>query len=748
MSKVFIPNENQKKVIFHFEGHARVLAIAGSGKTTTMVYRIKNLVEKCGVNPKKIRVLMFNSEASKDFIRKMNDANVKGVEYISTFHAFSYRFIQTAMNEGDIPKHVFWTGESEFEIDKLLNKIIRDLENNKAIEKNKVELEDVSTAISLWKGSLISPENAGHYYNEDNVIVYKEFERLRKEANALTFDDFIPITVKLLSENEKYKQKWLNKIEHLIVDEYQDINFGQQKLIELLAGTSSNIMVVGDDDQTIYEWRGARPEYILNEFQTTFTSKPHTIFKLDETYRFGPLLAQCSQNTIIHNTKRQSKNVFAHKIEEATDIEIVYSDQNRDLDVNEELCKTVAKLVIEEEVIPKNIRVIARLYSQLSGIETWFLRRKIPYKIEGNSPFYAKREISILLDYLLLIEKIEYPIDSQIIASLLNILNTPNRKLNKSQFELLLKRNKKTPLIEFLDEQISNSKEGFNTEALVDINTFLIDGNCYLSEMISKKEVKTNELVKWVYLNSKLEEHYLNYYGPGEKAVNKISNIEGFIEYTSDLTFLPNQLHTHVKNLDSTRGEKDEDKIIKMSTVHKTKGLEFDYVIIPDCLEGNMPYISNSEISIYDKTNPEGTPNLSAALENERRLFYVAITRAMKKVYIGTCNSEKILSSRFLEEIILSKTRKVLNPLFGNITFSSKWLEDVKHIAGKKHIIDNLKRYLNIIGKDELRNQVDIISLNTPEDEFKYKKAYPNKNKVSIIEKDIKESTWGDVDIV
>ncbi|CAM4172109.1 ATP-dependent helicase [Flavobacterium antarcticum] len=745
MSKKFTPNENQKKVIAHFEGHARVLAIAGSGKTTTMVHRIKNLIETHKVNPKKIRVLMFNAAASKDFKSKCNKANLIGVDYISTFHAFSYKFIQSAITDGDIPASVFWTGENDFEIDKLLNSIIKDFERKEIIEKGKVELEDVSTAISLWKGSLISVENAGHHYSPESILVYKEFEKGRKEKNALTYDDFIPITVKLLSENQKYIQKWLGKIEHLIVDEYQDINYGQQRLIELLAGNTANIMVVGDDDQTIYEWRGARPEYILNEFQTKFTSKPHTIFKLDETFRFGPILAQCAQNTIIHNTNRKEKNVLANKLTSGTDIEVFHSSQNKIFNVNDELCKTVIKLVKEEKVIPKDIRVIARLYSQLSGLETSFLRRKIPYKIEGSSPFYSKREITILIDYLFVIEKLESKIDSSTISAFLNVLNTPNRKLSKVQFEFQLKNNKNKNLVEFLDEQAN--KLGANSETISELITLLIDGSCYLTEMRQKKEVKTDQLVRWVYLNSKLENHYLNYYGPGEKAVNKASNIEGFIMFTADLTFLPTELKKYIKSLDSTRGEKNEDNIIKMSTVHRTKGLEFDYVFIPDCFEGNMPYISNSDISIFDTSNPEGTPTLSAALENERRLFYVAMTRAMKKVYIGTSNDQQIISSRFLEEIILTKTRKVLQPLINNTIDTTAWLESVKSIAGKKNIINNVKRYLNILGKDELRMQVDVLELNTPEDEFAYRRAYPNK-KMVITEAKLEDSTWGDVSVI
>lgn len=745
MGKEFIPTEQQKKVIAHIEGHARVLAIAGSGKTTTMVYRIKNLIENHNVNPKKIRVLMFNKAASDDFIKRSKNVLKSEIPYINTFHSFAYNFIENAIKEGHLPKYNYWIREQEFEIGILIKKIIRELEKGDLIEKNKIELDEVEKSISLWKGSLISPENAGHKYNNDIVKVYKEFEKQRCEKNALTFDDFIPLTVSLLSHNSKYKEEWTNRVKHLIVDEYQDVNLGQQKLVELLAGENTNIMVVGDDDQTIYEWRGARPEYIIGEFQTTFTSKPHSKFNLDVTFRFGPLLAQCALNSIMLNSTRQRKNVFANFVKNETDIEIEYSSKKNIYDVNDSLTQTIIKLVKgEDNVQPKKIRVIARLYSQLTGLESCFIKRGLPYKVEGSIPFYARREVTIILDYLILVENLDSEIDEKIIKSTLNIINTPNRNINKSRFELSIKKYKRRPLIDFLNYLSETGGSPEIKDIYEKLTTLLIDGNSILAEMTEKKEIKTSILVKWIYENSKLQDHYLNYFGKGEQSTNKISTTEGFISYVSEFAFAPNQLINHIKKLDSTRGKTDEE-VILMSTVFKTKGLEFDYVIIPDCIEGNMPYISTNQISIFDKSKPESVPNLSDSLENERRLFYVAITRAMKKVYIGTFNRNDVNMSRFLEEIMLTDTKNVIRPMVMGDIKAVSWLAKIKIVAGRKHIIDNIKRYLNILGEDELRLKVDDISLNTTEDEFSYKRAYSNETKKDSIKKD---SIWDDVEIV
>src|SRR5690606_23548358 len=163
---------------------------------------------------------------------------------------------------------------------------------------------------------------------------------------------------------------------------------------------------------------------------------------------------------------------------------------------------------------------------------------------------------------------------------------------------------------------------------------------------------------------------------------------------------------------------------------HKTKGLEFDYVFIPDCLDGNMPYISDSQITVYNKSNLELVTKLSDSLESERRLFYVAITRAMKKVYIGTDDNNKNKSSRFLEEILYSKTRNALFPIVTSGILNKNWLEKIKDVLGHKKIIENIKLYLNNLGENQLRQEVDNLAISVPEEEFSYKNAYSSKRKI------------------
>lgn len=733
----YYPTEQQKKVINHVNGHARVLAVAGSGKTTTMVFRIKNLIENHNVDPKKIRVLMFNRKAAEDFKKKARENISVKVPYISTFHSFSYQFIEMLMKDGVMAKYEYWIDEHAFRVDTLLHKIASKFGKEDRINRANFDLEEMKTSISLWKSMLVEPENAGHRYNKDYELIYKEFELQRNQAKALTYDDFIPLTVEILSKENDYRKKWSNKTHYLIVDEYQDVNLGQQRLIELLAGETAHIMAVGDDDQTIYEWRGARPEYILKEFETTFTSKPHTIFKLDRTFRFGPLLAQYAQNCISLNSTRHPKNVFASDVTSESDIEIIISSSKKVFDTNDELAKIAARLVKEDSIPPSKIRIISRLYSQFTGIEASFLYREIPYKIEGNIPFYKRREVQILVDYMCLFENLFSKINNGIISNLLNIVNTPNRKIKKAPLESFLKRNKGLSLIDCLDTYSKN----YSNDKFEKLVSFLIDGNAFMEEVMVGENYNSSKLVKWTYENSELENHYLNYYGEGEEATSKISTTIGFIQFCRKLKLTPKNLRNYLENLDSTFGL-DDDQIIIMSTVHKTKGIEYDYVFIPDCIEGNMPFISSNQISVFDKENQDLDTKLSDSLESERRLFYVAITRAIKKVYLGTTLSEVNKPSRFFEEMLHARTKKVLHPLVKNEFKIEEWLKDIKPELGLKKLMENVKLYLDKLGYDDLRRKVDDVSFRVPEEEFKYKYAYPSRRNLQMPDVTDSSNPW------
>jgi DNA helicase-2/ATP-dependent DNA helicase PcrA len=212
---------------------------------------------------------------------------------VHTFHSFSFQVIGEAIKIGYLPANTqFWLADKSELIWLTLKRSINELEKARRIPPELVDPEEALHAISLWKGSLVPPNRAGSFMQPHLPAVYAGFEDFRQNQFALTYDDFIPTAIDILENNPVFYRRFCSNIQHLIVDEYQDINLGQQTLIELLAGEQADVMVVGDDDQTIYEWQGARPNFILKDFGTVFNNKPVLDYCLSRSFRFGPVIAQ------------------------------------------------------------------------------------------------------------------------------------------------------------------------------------------------------------------------------------------------------------------------------------------------------------------------------------------------------------------------------------------------------------------------------------------------------------------------
>ena len=421
----------QQQIVMHPDNHhGRVLAVAGSGKTTTMAHRIRHLMKERGIGKHQIQVLMFNHLARNQFIEKLDKFGISRSQQpsVNTFHSFAYRV-------GNLAGQVQWFGENEGLGTLNLLKAISKVAKLQKINRAELSLDEAERAIGLWKGSLIPPNYAGYTGSNGNayVAIYREFEDLRHENNAITFDDFVPLAVALIQGDRSKLSQHASALKYIIVDEYQDINLGQEKLIELLASYGADVMVVGDDDQTIYEWRGARSEYILREFMTTFSSKPHLTYHLTNSFRFGYSIAQASNNVISHNTNRLEKTLIAYNPQMNSRITLVHS-----VEVNRRLTNEVINLVKHKKVAPSDIRILGRTYAQFNSVMIEFMLRKIPFKVEGGAPFIKSSECNVLLDYLRVASSIDLIPGRTLEPRFLNIANKPNRYLGHAALRLML----------------------------------------------------------------------------------------------------------------------------------------------------------------------------------------------------------------------------------------------------------------------------------------------------------------------
>jgi len=712
----------QQAIIDHPIGsHARVLAVAGSGKTTTMVQRVRHLVLDLGADPKNIRVVMFNRLARESFEKKLSEALPDGSRRpkVSTFHSLAYSLILAVQKQGLIDKNAReWIGNTE-ELARVCAHRAMDGLIREGLLDQEVDSGDVLSAIGQWKASLIPPERAGHRTNPDMPLIYKRFEELRKEANAITFDDFVPIGMDILTQNETLRRQWANKLDHLIVDEYQDINYGQQQLIRVLAGTRADVMVVGDDDQTIYEFRAARPHYILQGFKADFSNKPVADYQLSHAFRFGPLIAQTAYNVISFNRQREPKALVAHTPLQETGITLYTDVSEQSAQISQTMVDEIIALVRQRQVKPEAIAVLGRTFAQMEGLQMMCLQRRIPYRVLGMAPFFERDENRTLIDYIRLALAWDEPANmlrpwrvpvglnddpeeavagqyqpytlahdtptAEAVRIVLAVANTPFRKLSRDILSRAVERGYAGGLslgetLLKLHETNDSALPGERRDAMRELTDILRRiRERVLTETMPK--LAAADLLAWLVDSVGYYEHFQKYYGSEAASGDRINSVKNFLLYATLVGKPVVEFIDHLKSLDTTLGL-PTNQVITFTTIHRTKGLEFDYVFIPNCVEGSMPVHYTTDLATYDITGQTPDPPASSGLESERRLFYVAVTRAIRHLYIGTIEppvlglqgaSSTALPSRFLDEMRLEPSRMAIGVVRQSLGEGKDW---------------------------------------------------------------------------
>jgi len=704
-SEQFKLTTEQELVVNHPLGsHARVLAVAGSGKSITMAYRIRQLVQKHGVKPNQIQVLMFNALARKQFSAHLAKTGLAETSCpdVNTFHSFSFQVINDAIKRNILPADTqFWLADKTELIWLTVKRTINDLERAKRIPVEKVDPEEALNAISLWKGSLTPPSRAGTRAGDHFALVYKQFEQTRLAENAITFDDFVPIAIDLLENQSVLYQRYCRDLQHLIVDEYQDVNFGQQRLIEILASESVDVMVVGDDDQTIYEWRGARPNFIIHDFAQVFNDHPVKDYRLSRSFRFGPIIAQCAANLIAENTKRVQKPLIASNPRLNSFIQVY----DGGMDSTKSLADQVIALTQTDKVKPAEIVVLGRLFAQMDNLEAEFLTRGIPYRVDGQEPFYRRKEIRTLLDYIRLASDLRTPLSDATADLFYSVANRPSRMLSRSLLNQLVstaRQNRLSPS-DILQRAVNQQLEIVSRWQSAQLGQLLAFLNT-LHSRINTSVTTAGDLLTWMVRELDYLAYFQDYYGKGENSDEKAQAVVNFIRYVDQKGISPRSLLDQLSQLDTTQG-KPEEELIVFTTIFRTKGLEFDYVLIPQCDENVLPYLRESHMDIFDTNGLMRGGDMSQSIENERRLFYVAITRARKGVFIGT----SLKPSRFVTEIRHPSTKKLMQSVIqlagGNLNSQRDLLDLAGNGQIQEDVLKNLTQgYLADLNQAELAN--------------------------------------------
>ncbi len=624
-------NPMQEEAVRHIEGPLLILAGAGSGKTRVLTHRIAYLIEN-GIAPFNILAITFTNKASKEMRERVDSLISRGDQvWVSTFHSMCVKILRKSINKINFDSNftIYDTDDSE----RLIKKCIKELNVNDKQYPHK----SVMFQISTWKDELYTPAMVERDFSADYRAitigkVYRLYQKRLKENNALDFDDIIFRAVELFVTRPEVLEKYQERFKYIMVDEYQDTNTSQYKLIRLLSKKYKNLCVVGDDDQSIYGWRGANIRNIL-EFEKDF--KNSKVIKLEQNYRSTQTILNVANSVIKNNTGRKEKSLWTDNNSGAL---IAYFKAATDYEESEFVADKISEFA-KKGAKYNDHAILYRNNAQSRSLEEKLISKNIPYRIFGGIRFYDRKEIKDVLAYLRLINN---PKDS---VSLLRIINVPRRGIGDTTVDKIYDyaANNDMSLFDSLKEL--ENIEGLSTRVkrIDDFKQLIIDFIDFAQshtvvEVINKVLFETN------YLGEIIAERTEESEGRAENIHEFISKASEFEQNSDDksLTAFLEELAL-VSDLDSYT---EKDDTVTLMTLHSSKGLEFPCVFMVGMEEGIFPSYRSSTSS--DKKD----------LEEERRICYVGITRARERLYLSSSSSRRHHGqtvynspSRFLKEI-------------------------------------------------------------------------------------------------
>ena len=636
-------NDDQKKAVLHKNGPLIVIAGAGSGKTRVLTYRIVHLINE-GVDPFNILALTFTNKAAKEMKKRISqsvgDSIAKNI-WMGTFHSVFARILRSEASFIGYPTSftIYDTQDSE----RLVSNIIKELKLN----KDNYKAKQIRNRISSLKNNFISPEK---YYSvpdlveqdkiskrEEFVTIYKRYNDRCFKASAMDFDDLLLKTNELLNKFPEILSKYQDKFRYIMVDEYQDTNYSQYLIIKSLSDRYENLCVVGDDSQSIYSFRGANIDNILN-FKKHYPNC--STYKLEQNYRSSNNIVQCANSLIKKNQFKLDKTIWTSN--EDGD-KILVNKSQTDSDEGRFIASSIFQEKNNEYLDNSSFAVLYRTNAQSRSIEDALRKINIEYQVFGGLSFYQRKEIKDVLAYLRLTQNQN---DEE---SFRRIINFPPRGIGQTTIDKLTLISEKENLSLFDSiSKIKNYDIKINSSTIDKLENFqnLILSLKVFSNNNNALDTATHILNKSFIINYYKDEGSL-------ESFNRIENIEELINGINDFMLGQNELYESDKSLSkyledvalySETDKNIESNKVSLMTIHMAKGLEFPIVYVVGLEENLFPSI----MSI----------NSREEIEEERRLFYVAMTRAEKKLILSYCNQRfkwgnivESEPSRFLSEI-------------------------------------------------------------------------------------------------
>ena len=625
-------NPQQAEAVINTEGPMLIMAGAGSGKTKVLTCRVANLLQK-GVRPYRILAITFTNKAAAEMRERVNNMSGPAAKdvWLFTFHAFCARFLRMEIDK--LPGYggnfaIYDTADSQ----NLIKQILKEMNlDDKRFQPSGI-LSRISNAKNALQDAAAFARQAGDFYEQKVADIYGRYEQKLQLNNALDFDDLLMLSIKLLQENKEVREKYQDRFDYLLVDEYQDTNHAQYLLTKFLAAKHRNICVVGDADQSIYGWRGADIQNIL-DFEKDYPDAK--VIKLEQNYRSTQIILDAANAVIENNTGRKPKNLWT---ENKSGADIIYFQAVDERDEARFVIEQLQNLQRTENKKLGDMAILYRTNTQSRIFEEMLIKSGISYNMVGGLKFYERKEIKDIIAYLRVIFN---PADS---LSLLRIINVPKRGIGDASLAKIQAYAAANNVSLF--EAVSNAAviDGLSSRFVSKLDDL---AGIIFELMNLANEAPVEDLIDRVLRDTGYLEELENERTP--QAQSRIDNLHELISVAQEFAASEEENNLEnflahvalVSDIDDT--ELGEDAITLM-TLHSSKGLEFPVVFLVGMEEGLFPHAR----TLMDETE----------IEEERRLCYVGITRAKEKLFLSSTKMRTIYGntvtyppSRFLQEI-------------------------------------------------------------------------------------------------
>lgn len=632
-------NPRQNEAVKYVSGPCLVLAGAGSGKTRVITNKIAYLVQECGYKPRNIAAVTFTNKAAREMKERVGQTLGKKESrglMVSTFHTLGLNIIRREYKQlGLKPGFSLFDDQDQLALLKELTE--------KQLDGDKDLLRQLLSTISNWKNDMVAPEKAKALAQGEQAqlfaFCYEMYQNQMRAYNALDFDDLIQMPVRLLHDNQEVRERWQTKIRYLLVDEYQDTNTSQYQLVKLLVGERARLTVVGDDDQSIYSWRGAKPQNLVLLGQDFPQLK---LIKLEQNYRSTSRILRTANILIANNPHVYEKTLFS-EIPEGEKLKVIHANNE------EHEAERVAGEIIAHKFLNRTdysqYAILYRGNHQSRLLEKYLMQNRVPYRLSGGTSFFSRAEIKDIMAYLRVLVN---PDDDN---AFLRIVNTPRREIGPATLEKLgnyANMRGKSLFEASFELGLEQHLTGRGLENLRRFTQWLvaIADNAERGNTVEavRSLVRDIHYEDWLYETSSSPK-------AAEMRMKNVSDLYSWI--VADLEGdNPDQEERSLKEVVQRltlrdmmeRGEENDDSdAVQLMTLHASKGLEFPYVYLVGAEEGILPHQTS-----IDEDN----------VEEERRLMYVGITRAQRELTFTMCKERrqygeliKPIQSRFLDEL-------------------------------------------------------------------------------------------------